>query len=243
MATGENTSFGSALIAAVVSGVVSFVVATVSNWTAWRLHKGRLKTDLRLAENRAEADLTLVNKKFTLDRAFSAWKRRAEFAEEALSDFYKARDIINSARLTVIVYPPDNIRTPESWETRDDTNILNRYYAVLKRLKDSEETFAQLFSRRYRFMAFFGPDTTTCFDDLGALVRRIEATVQMLCETHRQRAGTPLAEQPHHWQEERRQSQAIIWDSGARDSVRAQLDGIVQAVEAICGPAIREIAE
>jgi hypothetical protein len=102
-----------------------------------------------------------------LDRALASWKRRTEFAEEVLADFYKARDIIEAARSPGGFADEGTTRKQQSWETEDDTRTLNAYFRTIERVSAHTDFFSQLFSRSHRFIALFGGDAGKPFDDLS----------------------------------------------------------------------------
>src|SRR5579863_599381 len=100
---------GPAVVAAVIASVVSVIGFLINRSTVRGMHAERLAFDreqaerrasaeIALTERKATADIALTEKRLALDRAFAAWKRQTEFAEEVLADFYQARDIIQSAR-------------------------------------------------------------------------------------------------------------------------------------------------
>ena len=118
---------GPAVVAAVVSGVVSVVGLVVSTRTARVIHTEKLAFDpdlaerkfafdKDLAERKVAADTALADKKLTLDRTFAAWKRQTELAEQVLADFYEARDIIAAARSPADLEDEGNTRQKEAWE-------------------------------------------------------------------------------------------------------------------------------
>jgi hypothetical protein len=93
-----TTLIGPALIAAVIAAAVSIIVAVINRRTLRAMHRERLDLDRDLADRRANADIALAERKVALDRALEAWKRRTEFAEVVLGDFYQAQRIIDEAR-------------------------------------------------------------------------------------------------------------------------------------------------
>jgi hypothetical protein len=58
----------------------------------------------------------------------------------------------------------------------------------------------------------------------------------MLLETYKQRQFGSLPQDRRNWE-------AVIWDIGPGDPIRARLNHITEAIEATCGPVIREIAQ
>src|SRR3974390_3027616 len=151
-----TTLIGPAVVAGVIAAAVSIIV--INRATLRAMHRERLALDRDLADRRANADIALAERKVALDRGLEAWKRRTEFAEEVLGDFYQARDIIQSARSPGGFGDEGATREKEIWETENDTRLLNSDFRTLERLDKNSGFFAQLLARRYRFIATFGPE-------------------------------------------------------------------------------------
>jgi hypothetical protein len=170
-------------------------------------------------------------------RAETIGKRKAELAEEVLADFYEARDIINAVRLPGGFVDEGSTRQRESWETPDDTKMLNAYFATVERLTKKAEFFARLHARRYRVRAVFAKGATAPYDDLSQIHSQIVAAVRLLITTYRhpdRGRGQAL--------DRNRQSWETIMGWGLdeeKDPIPRLLDQIVEAIEHICQPAIR----
>jgi hypothetical protein len=228
---------GPAVIAAVISGLIAIIGFAITTWNARRLHREKLDFDRDLAERKASADVALAEKKLALDRAFAAWKRRTEFAEEVLGDFYQARDIIQSARSPGGFGDEGNTRVKEGWETEGDTRLLNSYFRTLERLDKKTEFFAQLLARRYRFIAIFGPEAAKPYDDFWRLRGEIIVAIQMLLQTHRQRDLGSLPQDRKTWET------TMGWVHTAQDPIEVRLNQIIEEIEKTCRPAIQEVVQ
>ena len=236
---------GPAVIAAAIAAIVSVL-----------LSERRLRVDTRLAEKRfafereqaerrftydvgvteakIKADIALAEKRLALDRVLAAWKRRSEFAEEVLADFYQAREIIRGARSPATFADEGSTRTKADWETEDDARLLNAYFATTERLLSKGEFFAQLQARRYRFIAIFGREASQPYDELFKVRSEIMIAVRMLVSTHRQQDQESQQRSRERWE-------YTIWDSQANDdSINARLNGVIESVEKICRPVIQE---
>jgi hypothetical protein len=133
---------GPAVVAAVIAGIISVITLLMNRATTLTTHLQRLAFEREQAERKTSADIALAEKKLALDRAFAAWKRRTEFAEEVLGDFYQARDVIESARSPGGFGDEGSTREKEGWETEGDTRLLNSYFRTLERLDKKTEFFA-----------------------------------------------------------------------------------------------------
>jgi hypothetical protein len=84
------------------------------------MHRERLDLDRELAERRASADIALAERKVSLDHALEAWKRRTEFAEAVLADFYQAKQIIEEARSPGVMGDEGSKRPKLPGETEEE---------------------------------------------------------------------------------------------------------------------------
>jgi hypothetical protein len=89
---------GPAVVAAAISSVVASIGILISARTTKAVHGERLAFEREQAERRANAEIALAERKFTLDQQLSDHKRRVELAEAVLSDFYRIEEIYRVAR-------------------------------------------------------------------------------------------------------------------------------------------------
>jgi len=232
-----TTLIGPAVVAGVIAAAVSIIVAVINRATLRAMHRERLDLDRDLADRRADADIALAERKVALDRALEAWKRRTEFAEIVLADFYQAQRIIDEARSPGSMGNEGSTRPKFPSETEDETRTLNAYFAAAERLNNRNEFFAQLHSRRYRFTAYFGREAAKPYDDLHKIYAEILVAVRMLLDTHRQRDLGFMPQGIDQWKT------TIGWGLPEKDTIPARLTGIVEAIEQTCRPVIQEIAQ
>ena len=83
------------VIAAAIGALVTLLVGGVGNFI---LHRQRLKFEESLAAKKFDFDNRLAERRVELDRSLSDWKRRSEFAETALAEFYDAQARIKEVR-------------------------------------------------------------------------------------------------------------------------------------------------
>ena len=160
-------------------------------------------------------------------------KRRAELAEETLADFYKARDIINSARSPLGYSHEGQTRQRAEWETEHDSNMLDAYYRTAERLYEDREFWSQLHARRYRFQAILGLDAAKPFDALFVIRNEITVSVQMLLTTYpTHKRGTRIPSRDK-W------SDTIGWLTSDTDEMSARLNNVVTDIETVCQPIIK----
>ena len=120
---------GPAVVAAAISGLVSSIGIWISARTTRAIHAEKLAFDreqgerrttaeIAQAERKLTADIALAEKKLAAEQALASWKRRTELAEEVLTDFYQARDIIHGARLPIGFGDEGNTKPREEWGDR-----------------------------------------------------------------------------------------------------------------------------
>jgi hypothetical protein len=232
-----TTFIAPAVVAAVIAAMVSIIVAVINRATLRAMHGERLDLDRNLAERRASADIALAERKVALDRALEAWKRRTEFAEAVLTDFYQATEIIREARSPGGFGNEGGTRQKEDWETERDTRTLNSYFRTTERLLREREFFSQLYAKRFRFMAYFGNDAAQPYNELHRIYSEIVISVRILIDTHRNRDLGSLTNDRRRWE-------SVIW-AGTRedDPIPERLNQIVAAIETTCRPVIQEIVQ
>ncbi len=227
---------GPAVVAAVISGLVSGIGIWISARTARRIHTEKLAFDREQAERRTAAKIKLAETKLTFDRVFAAWKRRSELAEEVLADFYRARRIIQEARSPGSFGDEGKSRPKLEGETEEEGNTLDAYYAAAERLRNRSEVFARLHAHRYRFMATFGSEAVIPFDQLDGIYAEIIVAVKMLLMTHRHRDMGFTPQGIQQWKT------TIGWAPEA-DPIPVRLDRIVATIEQICRPVIQDVPQ
>jgi hypothetical protein len=76
-------------------------------------------------------------------------KRRTEFAEVVLADFYQAQRIIDEARSPGSMGNEGSTRPKVAGETEDEERTLNAYFVTAERLNNRSEFFAQHSNPRF----------------------------------------------------------------------------------------------
>ena len=157
-------------------------------------------------------------------------KRRIELAEEVLADFYQARDIIKAARSPFSYSHEGQSRHRGENETEEDTRLLNSYFAPTERLVSKADFFAEAWARRYSFTAVFGSEAAGAYDDLFEVRNEIIVSVRSLISAH----GHPVSPT------DRTRWENTIWAGAADDPIPTRIDRVIDAIEAICRPAIQK---
>ncbi|WP_153023170.1 hypothetical protein [Sphingobium sp. AM] len=157
-------------------------------------------------------------------RAETVGRRKAELAEEALAQFYHARDVLIWARV------PDRPRdlAPQS----DDRDRRHHAHASpIERLTQESALFSELQASRYRFMAYFGEDSARPFEQMRAIHGEVMSSAQSLIRDPDELA--PDAERDR-WED------AIGWVEEKDDMLAHRLADTISEVEHVCRPLIAD---
>ena len=163
-------------------------------------------------------------------RGVDAWRselvgrRKAELAEEVLSQFYRARDVLIWARL------PD--RPLELEPQADDRDRRHQSHASpIERLTQESALFSELQASRYRFMAYFGEDSVHPFEEMRAIHGEVMSSAESLIRDPNELAS---ATERDRWED------AIGWVDDGDDALARRLADTIAAVEQVCRPLIAE---
>lgn len=163
-------------------------------------------------------------------RGVDAWRaeivgrRKAELAEEVLTQFYRARDVLIWARL------PD--RPLDLAEQRADRDRRHQSHASpIERLAQESALFSELQASRYRFMAYFGEASTQPFEQMRAIHGEVMSSAQSLIRDPDERASDA---------ERDRWKDAIGWVDEKDDALAHRLADTLAQIERVCRPLIAE---
>lgn len=96
-----------------------------------------------------------------------------ELAEEVLSLFYQARDVIREIRSPFGYGGEGSTRKSSPTESPEEKAALDNAYVAIERYSKHKELFSKIYAVRYRFMAQFGTDKVKPFDDLNRVINQI----------------------------------------------------------------------
>jgi len=163
-------------------------------------------------------------------RGIDAWRaeivgrRKAELAEEVLTQFYRARDVLIWARL------PD--RPLDLVPNNDDRDRRHLSHASpIERLTQESALFSELQASRYRFMAYFGEDSAHPFEQMRAIHGEVMSSAQSLIRDPNELASDAERDR---WED------AIGWVGEEDDTVAHRLSDTIAEVEHVCRPLIAD---
>lgn len=175
-------------------------------------------------------------------KGLTAWRsemtsrRRAELAEETLSLFYQARDLLAWVRTPMSFGGEGASRPAREGEDDDVRNERNAYFVPIERLSREVEFWGRLDASRYRFMSLFNKEAAKPFESLRMIRSRVETSARSLIRVSGHwRSG---AEPPGHQERKDRWEADIGWNPGEEDRLESEIEAAIKAMEATCRPAI-----
>lgn len=162
-------------------------------------------------------------------------KRKIELAEEVLSLFYEARDVISYIRSPFGQVGEGSTRNAAPNESPEEKQINDNAYVVFERYNKRQDLFNKLYSMRYRYMAQFGKDSAKPFDDLNKIVKDIFISARMLSHYWKQQGRRQWkndAEFKKHL-DEMYKHEAVFWEiSSDEDQIIPRVDKVISDIEA-----------
>ncbi|SDC47566.1 hypothetical protein SAMN05444678_103150 [Sphingomonas sp. YR710] len=218
--------------AAIVAGLVALFVMIGNAVISSILHQSKITADRALATERFEFDKALAERKMALDRALTDWKRNAEFAERALSDFYEARSRMQAIRSPGSFGAENDDRVGRDAEVEAIRSSRDAYYPYLRRVRTHSNFFDDFYARRYRATALFGPEAEVPYQEIWRVLHRVNVAASMLV-----RDSGPLL---HEQQFQTRQNlEYAIWEGSIDpDPLADQIAEAVTTAEKLFRPAI-----
>ena len=162
-------------------------------------------------------------------------KRRLELAEEVLSLFYEARDVIRYIRNPFSYSGEGSTRNAAPNESPEEKQINDNAYVVFERYNKRQDLFNKLYSMRYRYMAQFGKDSAKPFDDLYKIVNEIFTSAHMLSHYWKQqgRRNWKNDEEFQKHLKDMRKYESIFWEHGFdEDSITPKVNAVISDIEA-----------
>ena len=164
-------------------------------------------------------------------------KRKIELSEEVLALFYQVRDIINSIRSPFGYMGEGKTRKPEPNEKPEHKDALDQAYVLIERYNHHTEIFSRLHALRYRFMARFGADATTPFDDLNRLINELLLSARRkarFATTPERALQSEAASEKQH--QEWLEIERVYYSGDEDDPITPKLASIISTIEGTCRP-------
>ena len=177
---------------------------------------------------------------FMAARGIDAWrrefidKRRMELAEEALTLFYQARDVIAEIRSPFGFGGEGETRKPAPGERAADKAELDGAYVLIERYNKHLELFSKLRAMRYRFMARFGRESANPFDELNVVVNKLVQSSYRRASMTRYPRTSASEEEAERLDQKAREIDSIYFAGFPDDAIAPKVESIVAAVETQC---------
>lgn len=167
-------------------------------------------------------------------------RRRIELAEDALCLFHQAADVVKFMRHPATHGGEGRSRSVAEGESAGESDLRNQAYVPVERYEENKAPFAKLQALRPRFVARFGRDSTSPFDDLRTVVSEIRLAARTLSDVWpRQGRVKMTAEQREKHLDRMHQAEAVIWDSFEQeDPIRPRVEALLNEIEATCRPVL-----
>jgi hypothetical protein len=162
-------------------------------------------------------------------RAEAVGRRKAQLAEEVLTQFYRIRDVVTWARLPT---HREDVVGETRGEAADRRNAAAA--APVQRLAAESQVFAELQASRYRFMAYFGEEAARPFEEIRAVHAEILDAASQLVRVANQADPAEASGDREQW------AKSVGWGNLDTDALAQRLDRAIKAIEKVCRPLIDE---
>jgi len=178
----------------------------------------------------------------------NAWRaqlrgtKEHDLAEQALTLFYEARDMIGAIRHPAGGGGEGSSRKAAPDEDQKIKEIRNQAYVGYERYQARQECFNKLHALRYRFMAIFGKDTVTPFLEIHKIVNEILFAYRRIGRDQEEIAKYVPPEKLRSSYERIDEAEKIIWDhgdEGSPDAIQERVENAVARMESYCEPILR----
>jgi hypothetical protein len=215
---------GPAVVAAIVSGVVTFVGNIYSIRSSRSINSEKIASEKELAERKFKFDTDLAEKKFRYEQALHDYRRRVEFGEELLTSFYKLKDTIRSIRGPFSYGDEGETRKRREHENEADARARDGFYVPIVRIQRNSEFLSDLTSKKYRAQAVFQNEIHRAFEIAVEVLNAIRVASSMLVDqVGQQRVDTEF------WRGLERE----IWDTSSPDKPDELSKKILQAIDIV----------
>ena len=161
-------------------------------------------------------------------------KRQIELAEEVLSLFYQAREVIEAIRSPLGFSGEGSTRKQDENETPKQSAALDMAYVAIERYERRREMFSKLQSLRYRFMAQIGKEEAEPFEEIREVLNRIFGASRRLANLWVRREHAVRERQLEDLDKQIQRYEAIFWFGGEDDEIRERVEKAVSQMEETC---------
>jgi hypothetical protein len=219
-----NDLIGPAVVAAIVSGVVTILGNVFSIRSSRSINSEKIASEKELAESKFDFEKDLAERKFRYEQELHDYRRRVEFAEELLGAFYKLRDTVLSIRGPFSYGDEGATRKRREHESEPEARARDGFYVPIARMQKETEFLSDLASKKYRAQAVFKREIQRAFELANEVLNTIQIASGMLVE----QVGQQRAD-PEFW----RKLEGQIWNTSTPDKPDELSKKIDQAIEIV----------
>ena len=171
-------------------------------------------------------------------KGIDAWRkemigrRKSEIAEETLAVFYETKEVFKDIRSPLTYSAEAEDRPKAEGESDSEKRKRDTFFIPIARTIRHKEHFARLRTLKYKFMAYFGAESSKPFDTIFSIKHSIVVDAEMLAEED--------AYDPYEKDFKKNLKMTIGWGLSKDDTIRNQIDEAINAIEAICGSYLQE---
>ena len=167
-------------------------------------------------------------------------KRKIELAEDTLTLFYEAVDVIHYLRSPGSFASETEDIKRMNGESEDDYQARKNAGILLKRYNEHQELFGRIHAMRYRFMVQIGKEEAKSFDELRKIIIELISSARRLSRLWA-RSHFRTEDQRAKHQQDVEKYEAIFWEGLPEDDpINPRVKKILLDIERICYKTIRQ---
>ena len=167
-------------------------------------------------------------------------KRKIELAEDTLTLFYEAADVIHYLRHPFSFASETEDIERVNGESEDAYQARKNASVVLKRYNEHKELFSRIHAMRYRFMVQIGKEEAKSFDDLRKIINEVLASARRLSRLWARSRFRTEKEKVNH-QQKVKKYEAVFWENSIEeDPINPRVKKVLLDIERICHKIIRQ---
>ena len=228
------------IVAAIVSGVVSLIVANSSRTSAESIAAEKNSADIALAAKRFEFEKGIAEQKVAFEKEQILFKRKFELAEEVLSDAYQFERVMGYVR-SPGSYGTEGETRPVAKDQKESESVKrNRdtYFVPIERIKKESEFFSKMLSKRFTCRAYFGDEMDKAFQDIHMAPQTVAIYANILIR----RVSDSSMPEPEAVLRQRDKAESIIWDmpyESEPNEVSQQIQEAIEIIERLTKPILQ----
>ena len=167
-------------------------------------------------------------------------KRKIELAEDTLTLFYEAVDVIHYLRCPGGFTSETEDIKQMNGESEDAYQARKNASVLLKRYNEHQELFSRIHAMRYRFMVQIGKEEAKPFDELRKIILELITSARRLSRLWA-RSNFRTEEQWTKHQQDVEKYESVFWeDLPENDPINPRVRKVLLDIERICHKTIRQ---